>query len=100
MAFPLPQSFRIFQIFVITACLFHGNIFCIFPAGEPGKPCCRGQTDFRVEHLGKYLLTAHRADTLRQSRSDLIAISLFHLDIILQGKGFRPMIECEWNTFS
>jgi FdhE protein len=48
----------------------------------------------------RYLLTAHRADTLRRGRSDLISISLSHLDIILQGKGLRPMIECEWNTFS
>jgi FdhE protein len=47
----------------------------------------------------RYLLTAHRSEALLQTNPDLIALSLAHLDIILQGKGFRPMNECEWNTF-
>lgn len=47
----------------------------------------------------KYIITANRSEALRQTHPDLITISLAHLNIILQGKGFQPMIECEWNTF-
>ena len=47
----------------------------------------------------RYLLTAHRSETLRQTHPDIIAISLAHLDLVLQDKGFKPMVVCEWNTF-
>jgi FdhE protein len=30
---------------------------------------------------------------------DISAISLTHLDIIMQDKGFQPMVTCEWNVF-
>ena len=32
--------------------------------------------------------------------ADLIAMSLVHLDVILQEKGFSPMAVCEWNSFN
>jgi FdhE protein len=30
---------------------------------------------------------------------DISAISLAHLDIIMQEKGFQPMTNCAWNAF-
>jgi FdhE protein len=56
-------------------------------------------TAFICSKCRRYLITANRSDTLRQTHPDIIAISLVHLDLILQGKGFMPMSECEWNTF-
>jgi len=47
-----------------------------------------------------YLITSNQSGNLRQSHADLIALSLAHLDLVLQEKGFLPMAECEWNTFS
>jgi FdhE protein len=56
-------------------------------------------TAFICSKCRRYLVTANRSETLRQTHPDVIAISLAHLDLILQGKGFMPMSECEWNTF-
>ncbi len=30
---------------------------------------------------------------------DISTISLTHLDVIMQEKGFQPMATCEWNVF-
>jgi FdhE protein len=57
------------------------------------------ETAFICKKCRKYLITTNRSETLRQANADIIAISLAHLDIILQGKGFQPMVNCEWNTF-
>jgi FdhE protein len=54
---------------------------------------------FICEKCRRYLVTANRSDSLRKTSPDIIAISLAHLDIILQGKGLQPMVNCEWNTF-
>jgi FdhE protein len=54
---------------------------------------------FICEKCRRYLVTANRSDSLRKTNPDIIAISLAHLDIILQGKGLQPMVNCEWNTF-
>lgn len=57
-------------------------------------------TAFTCDKCLKYLLTSKQSGNLRQSHADLIALSLVHLDLILQEKGFLPMAECEWNTFA
>ena len=56
-------------------------------------------TAFTCSKCLRYIITTHRSDTLRQIHPDLTAISLAHLDLIVQAKGFQPMVECEWNTF-
>lgn len=54
---------------------------------------------FICEKCRRYLVTAGRSDSLRKTNPDIIAISLAHLDIILQAKGLQPVVNCEWNTF-
>jgi FdhE protein len=61
-----------------------------------------GETDgtaFTCDKCSTYLLTSNQSGNLRPSHADLIALSLAHLDLILQEKGFLPMAACEWNTF-
>jgi FdhE protein len=61
-----------------------------------------GQKDdfaFTCAKCRRYLLTANRSASLGRPHADLIAMSLTHLDIILQEKGYRPMTECDWNSF-
>jgi FdhE protein len=48
----------------------------------------------------RYLVTTDQSGNLRQTNADLLALSLAHFDMLLQDKGFRPMVECEWNTFA
>lgn len=54
---------------------------------------------FTCDQCRRYLLTANRSSSLATPPADLIAMGLIHLDLILQAKGYRPMAECEWNTF-
>ena len=60
------------------------------------------QTDsaFTCDKCRRYLLTANRSASLRILPADLIAMSLVHLDVILQEKGYSPMAVCEWNSFN
>jgi FdhE protein len=54
---------------------------------------------FTCDKCRRYLLTAKRSASLSHPHADLIAMSLTHLDIILQEKGYSPMTECDWNGF-
>jgi hypothetical protein len=51
------------------------------------------------EYEGWHLLTAKRSADLGHPPANLIAMSLTHLDVILQENGYRPMTECGWNNF-
>ena len=59
----------------------------------------KDDTAFICNNCKRYLLTVNRPGNIQQTSSDILAISLTHLDMILQKKGFLPMVECEWNTF-
>jgi FdhE protein len=54
---------------------------------------------FLCEKCRKYLITVNRTGSLREMDPELTAISLAHLDMIIQEKGSSPMAEREWNTF-
>lgn len=69
----------------------NSNIFFI-----DGKP---EDIAFTCDKCRRYLLTAKRSASLGHPHADLIAMSLTHLDIILQEKGYSPMTECDWNSF-
>lgn len=45
----------------------------------------------------RYLVTIDQSGNLRRTSADLLAISLAHLDILVQGQDFQPMAQCEWN---
>lgn len=69
----------------------NSNIFFI-----DGKP---EDIAFTCDKCRRYLLTANRSAGLGHPPADLIAMSLTHLDVILQEKGYRPMTNCDWNSF-
>jgi len=48
----------------------------------------------------RYLITTDQSGKLCHTTGVLISISLAHFDMLVQDKGFRPMAECEWNTFA
>ena len=54
---------------------------------------------YACEKCKRYLITLNRISDLIVRDLDISAISLTHLDIIMQNKGFQPMATCEWNVF-
>lgn len=79
-------------------------------------PCCenqaqQGMTYFYVEgkphesaficdKCGKYLVTLNRAAHVFDRDPDVSAMSLVHLDVLMQEKGYSPMTACIWNTLN
>jgi FdhE protein len=55
---------------------------------------------FVCDQCKKYLVTLYRAGKLFARDMDISAISLIHMDIIMQGKGYEPMTVCAWNVLS
>jgi FdhE protein len=53
---------------------------------------------FICDKCKKYLITLYRAGNLFARDLDVSAISLIHLDMIMQEKGFEPMAICAWNV--
>jgi FdhE protein len=52
------------------------------------------------EQCRRYLITADRVSELIDFDAQVCALSLVHLDVMMQEKGYTPMASCEWNTFS
>jgi FdhE protein len=46
----------------------------------------------------RYLLTVSRPSRLSTAYPELAALCLVPFDLILQGKNYLPMAECEWNS--
>lgn len=55
---------------------------------------------FVCDQCKKYLVTLYRAGKVFARDMDVSAISLIHMDIIMQGKGYEPMTICAWNVLS
>jgi FdhE protein len=70
------------------------NTNILFVEGQPEDSA------FTCDKCRRYLLTANRSASLAPPHADLIAMSLIHLDLILQEKGYSPMTECLWNNLS
>lgn len=58
------------------------------------------QTAFVCGQCGHYLLTQGKVSDLTLFDAEICAMSLAHLDAVLQRKGLSPMVSCEWNMFS
>jgi FdhE protein len=58
------------------------------------------ESAFICEKCRKYLVTLNRAGSLFARDMDISAISLLHLDMIMQDKGYKPMATCLWNVLS
>lgn len=56
------------------------------------------ESAFVCDQCKKYLVTLYRAGRLHARDMDISAISLVHLDMILQDKGYEPMAACAWNV--
>jgi FdhE protein len=55
------------------------------------------ESAFVCDDCKKYLVTLYRAGNLLARDMDISAISLVHLDMIMQDKGYEPMTACPWN---
>lgn len=58
------------------------------------------ESTFVCEQCRHYLITADRVSDLLAFDAEVCALSLVHLDVMMQEKGYTPMAACEWNTFS
>ena len=56
------------------------------------------ESSFVCDKCKKYLVTLYRAGRLHARDMDISAISLVHLDMIMQEKGYEPMVACAWNV--
>jgi len=56
------------------------------------------ESAFVCDKCKKYLVTLYRAGRLHARDMDISAISLVHLDMIMQEKGYEPMVACAWNV--
>jgi FdhE protein len=59
----------------------------------------RQETAFTCNSCKRYLITLNQISDIGDYDRDVSAMSLIHLDLIMQEKGFAPMTWCEWNTF-
>jgi len=58
------------------------------------------ESAFVCDKCNKYLITLYRAGRLHARDMDISAISLVHLDMIMQEKGYEPMAVCTWNALT
>jgi FdhE protein len=56
------------------------------------------ESAFVCDKCKKYLVTLYRAGRLHARDMDISAISLVHLDMIMQEKGYEPLVACAWNV--
>lgn len=60
---------------------------------------CKEESAYFCDTCRSYLLTANRSTAIAPYNPELVALSLVHLDLILQEKGYAPMARSEWNGF-
>jgi FdhE protein len=58
------------------------------------------ESAFVCDKCKKYLVTLYRAGNVFARDMDIAAISLIHMDMIMQEKGYEPMASCVWNVLS
>lgn len=57
------------------------------------------ESAYTCSQCKRYLITLNWVSDLYDHDLDISAISLTHMDVIMQEKGFIPMMACEWNSF-
>lgn len=58
------------------------------------------QSTFACEHCKHYLVTVNKITELADFDPDVSALSLVHLDVLMQEKGYHPMAHSAWNDLS
>lgn len=55
------------------------------------------ESAFACEECKRYLINVNRAAGLSEVDPDITAISVLHLDLMMQQRGFQPVADCGWN---
>jgi len=55
---------------------------------------------FVCDQCKKYIVTLYRVGNVFVRDMDVSAISLIHMDMLMQQKGYEPMTSCVWNVLS
>ncbi len=58
------------------------------------------ESAFVCEQCRRYLITVDKVSDLADFDPEVSALSLVHLDVIMQDRGYLPMAACAWNSFS
>jgi FdhE protein len=58
------------------------------------------ESTFVCKQCMHYLITLNKLSDLVEYHGEITALSLVHLDVLMQEKGYLPMASTEWNTFS
>jgi FdhE protein len=58
------------------------------------------ESTFVCSQCRHYLITMNKVSDLMKFHGEISALSLVHLDVLMQEKGYLPMASTEWNTFS
>jgi FdhE protein len=56
------------------------------------------ESAFACGECKRYLISVNRPAGLSEVDPDIVAISLLHLDLMMQERGFQPVAECGWNV--
>ena len=72
--------------------------------GQAGTTCffvdeAKDEYAVTCEQCHRYLLTVKREEVIAPADSEITAIGLAHLDLMMQERGFQPMARCVWNQF-
>ncbi len=57
------------------------------------------ESTFVCTKCKRYLITLNKLSDLTEFHGEVTALSLVHLDVLMQEKGYLPMASTEWNTF-
>jgi FdhE protein len=56
------------------------------------------ESTFTCDHCRHYLVTVNKVSDLAEFEADVAALSLIHLDVLMQEKGYHPMADTAWNA--
>ena len=58
------------------------------------------ESTFACESCKHYLITVNKLTELADFDADIAGVSLVHLDVLMQEKGYHPVVETGWNILS
>jgi FdhE protein len=58
------------------------------------------ESAFSCTQCKHYLITLNKVSDLVEFNGEISALSLVHMDVLMQGKGYAPMVATEWNILS
>jgi len=58
------------------------------------------ESTFACESCKHYLITVNKVTELADFDADVAGLSLVHLDVLMQEKGYHPVVDTPWNTLT